>query len=334
MTVLKSAQFRREREATWRKLDRLLVRIEDGGMDSLSEADLEELPRLHRATVSALSVARAVSLDRSLLEYLEALTARSFFCVYSPRRRFWPELVKFFRVTFPAAVRGNLLHLALAWIFLGAGMLTAYSLVMHDESLYESFISAAMAQGRDFSASDEELRSILYSGGEQDADDSTLTVFAAFLFQHNAQIGLLAFALGFALGVPVFYLLFTNGLILGAMVALYDSRGMGAEFWSWILPHGITEIGAIALCGAAGLSQAEAILFPGRHTRLANLARVGRRAGVIAVGSVALFAIAALLEGYFRQWVDSLLVRYVTAAITLVGWVAYFGWCGRGEGRS
>ena len=42
----------------------------------------------------------------------------------------------------------------------------------------------------------------------------------SFLFQHNAKIGFLCFALGFALGVPVIYLLMSNGLMLGSFLAL------------------------------------------------------------------------------------------------------------------
>ena len=71
-----------------------------------------------------------------------------------------------------------------------------------------------------------------------------------------------------AVVIPVFYLLFSNGVMLGAMSALYHSRGMALDWWGWILPHGVTELLAIVLCGAAGLVQGQAVVFPGRRTRL------------------------------------------------------------------
>ena len=333
MSELRSAQFRREREKSWRRLERLIDRIETDGFASVSESDIEALPSLHRACVSALSVARAVSLDRNLLEYLEGLTARSYFCVYSTRSGLGSAISSFFLERFPAAVRAARWHFALACCFMLAGMITGLALTLDDPDRFYSFISEEMAQGRDPGASDEMLRDGLFSGGEDDEGQSGLTLFATYLFQHNAQVGLLCFALGFALGIPVFYLLFSNGLLLGAMAALYHSRGLSVEFWSWILPHGVTELGAIVLCGAAGLVQAQAVLFPGRRTRLENLAIAGRRAGVIAFGCVVLFAIAALFEGYFRQLVDSVPMRYTVAALTLSLWLFYFVAEGRSEKR-
>src|SRR5690606_25173830 len=75
----RSVGFRREREASWQRLERIVARVERQGLRSLNEAELLALPSLHRAAMSALSVARAISLDRNLLEFLESLTARSHF---------------------------------------------------------------------------------------------------------------------------------------------------------------------------------------------------------------------------------------------------------------
>jgi uncharacterized membrane protein SpoIIM required for sporulation len=92
-----------------------------------------------------------------------------------------------------------------------------------------------------------------------------------------------------------------------------------------VLPHGITELGAIVLAGAAGLAVGATLVFPGRGTRLTELARVGRSAATIVVGAVAMLALAGLIEGVFRQLVIDTATRYALAAATLVGWVAYFG---------
>ena len=82
---LRSYEFRRERERTWRELERLVKRVESGGHASLAPEELGRLPVLYRATLSSLSVARSISLDRNLLEYLEGLAARAYFCIYGGR---------------------------------------------------------------------------------------------------------------------------------------------------------------------------------------------------------------------------------------------------------
>jgi uncharacterized membrane protein SpoIIM required for sporulation len=142
---------------------------------------------------------------------------------------------------------------------------------------------------------------------------------------------MLCAALGFAAGVPVILLLFSNGLLLGAFAALYQSRGLGLEFWAWILPHGVTELLAVALCGAAGLSVGESLLFPGRHTRLANLGRRGREAGVVVLGAVVMLLLAGLVEGVFRQAVHSVPLRASVAVLSALLWLAYFTRMGREE---
>lgn len=329
MNALKSAQFRKEREAAWRELEGLLDRIEKSGLRSLPAPELNRLPTLYRSAVSSLSVAQAISLDKNLLDYLTALVGRAYICVYGTKRRAADAVAEFFSFHFPHAVRSTLLFLVAAIAVMALGTATGYQMTLADPERYYAFVDEQMAGGRNPAASTEELREVLYSPGE-----GWLGVFATFLFTHNAKVGMLCFALGFVAGIPVLFLLFQNGLLLGAMAALYETRGMGFEFWGWVLPHGVTELGAVCLCGAAGMVLGWSLVFPGRHTRLQNLALQGRRAAVIAVGSVALFFLAGLIEGFFRQLVHDLTIRWAVVAVTLLFWTWYFLFVGRSrEGR-
>ena len=83
--VLKSSEFRKGREASWRELEDLVGRVERRGVRALSLAELLRLPILYRAALSSLSVARTIALDRNLLLYLESVALRSFLAVYGPR---------------------------------------------------------------------------------------------------------------------------------------------------------------------------------------------------------------------------------------------------------
>jgi uncharacterized membrane protein SpoIIM required for sporulation len=327
--TLKSAQFRREREQAWRELEKLLAQVEKGGLESLSAGELNRLPVLYRSAASSLSVATAISLDRNLLDYLTALVGRAYICVYGAKRRVGEAAAEFFRHRFPWVVRRYFAFVAASFALVALGVLTGYRMTLADPERYYSFVGDGMAQGRTPASSTKELRDILYHGDEGGA----LSVFASFLFTHNSKVGMLCFALGFAAGVPVVFLLFSTGLMLGAMAALYESRSLGAEFWAWILPHGVTEIGALCLCGAAGMVLGMSIVFPGRHTRLRNLALRGREVALLAVGAVAMFLVAGLIEGFFRQLVQNVGVRWSLAAVTLVFWTWYFLAVGRDRGR-
>ncbi|HYO14326.1 MAG TPA: stage II sporulation protein M, partial [Thermoanaerobaculia bacterium] len=256
--------------------------------------------------------------------YLTALVGRAYICVYGTKRRAADAVAEFFSFHFPHAVRRALLFLVASIAVMALGTATGYQMTLADPERYYAFVDEGVAGGRNPAASTGELREVLYSSGE-----GWLAVFATFLFTHNAKVGMLCFALGFVAGIPVLFLLFQNGLLLGAMAALYESRGMGFEFWGWVLPHGVTELGAVCLCGAGGMVLGWSLVFPGRHTRLQNLAREGRRAAVIAVGSVAMFFLAGLIEGFFRQLVHDLTVRWAVVGITLLFWTWYFLFVGR-----
>lgn len=324
---LRSTDFRREREASWRELDALLRRVNRWGLSRLTAAELRRLPELYRSAISSLSVARSISLDRNVVAYLESLAIRAYFCVYSGREGIGAGIRRFFGRDFPAAVRLARWHIVAAIAIMALGAVTGYLLTRSNQDWYYSFISGQMAGSRSPTSTTEELRAALFT-----VDGSTLdrlNAFASFLFSHNTQIGLLSFALGFALGVPTVLLMFTNGLTLGALAALYASRGLSLELWGWLLIHGTTELLAISLCGGAGLYLAAAVAFPDRYSRLHSLAVKGRKAAVIAIGCVAMFFVAALLEGFARQLILDTTLRYLIAGTMLLGWLAYFSRVGR-----
>lgn len=326
---LKSSQFRREREKGWSELERLIEQVEKSGPDRLAPDELARLPMLYRAALSSLSVARSVSLDRNLLLYLEGLSARAYLNVYGSHASLGSALAQFFRQRLPACVRSARWHVLIATLCLAAGVLVGLILVQANPDYFYAFVPDGLADGRNPAASKESLRAALYS--QPDAA-SELSVFAAFLFTHNSGIGMLCFALGFAFGVPTVVLLFSNGLTLGAFIALYASRGLGGELIAWLMIHGTTELLAIILCGAAGLVIAESLVFAGQYSRLANLARRGRDAAIIVMGAVLLLFIAALLEGLGRQLIGDPIMRVAIGAAALALWIWYFSAGGRKRG--
>jgi uncharacterized membrane protein SpoIIM required for sporulation len=176
-----------------------------------------------------------------------------------------------------------------------------------------------MASGRDPNATTEFLRSTIYGG-----DDEGLGVFATFLFTHNAQISIFAFALGFAFCAPTALLLVYNGCTIGAMFAVFASRGLGVEFAGWIFIHGVTELLAVVLAGAAGLRIGWSIAFPGGVTRIAAAERAGRQGAIVMMGVVVMLFIAGLLEGFARQLITSDVIRFSVAAASAVVWSMYF----------
>lgn len=327
---LRSLAFRREREKGWRELEGILDEAGARGTAGLAAERVARLSRLYRAALSSLGVARAISLDRGLLAYLEGLALRAHLCVYGTKRGSGAALLDFLARGFPRAVRAHALEVLVSAAVFLLGIAAAFALTSADMERYDAFVAPELAQGRDPGASTESLRAVLYGGGRRPEGDE-LSFFAAHLFTHNTKVGVLCFALGFAAGVPTLYLLFTNGLILGAMAALYHDRGLSLAFWGWILPHGVPELSAIVLCGAAGLSLGRGVVFPGRHARADEIALRGRASGPLILGTVALFLWAGLVEGFFRQLVHASVLRYAVAGLGAAGLAAWVLLGGREE---
>jgi uncharacterized membrane protein SpoIIM required for sporulation len=321
---LKSTRFRAEREDGWRKLESLLAKVEKGSASSLSDEDLLAIPILYRAALSSLSVARTISLDRSLLDYLESLCARAYFVVYGVRGTIWSSLARFFLDDWPAAARALWKETLAAGTLILLGALVGYGLVITQPDWFEAFVSPALANGRDPSAAVETLRHTLYAHPNADEGQGMgLSVFAAYLFTHNAGIALVAFALGFAFGLPTAFLVVSNGCMMGAFLALFVSKGLGFEAGGWLAIHGVTETFAVVLACGAGFHIGWATAFPGRKTRLDAAAAAGRRAGVLMGGVLVMLLCAGLLEGLGRQLIQADVVRYAIGGATAMLWPLY-----------
>jgi uncharacterized membrane protein SpoIIM required for sporulation len=326
---LNSERFRSEREADWRRLEALLGKAEGGRVRRLTDDELLEIPVRYRAVVSALSVARATSLDASLVAYLESLATRGYFFVYGVRTRMADRLVGFFRHDWPTAVRGLTREILAAAAILLIAAVAGYVLVMADSDWFGVIMPGEMAQGRDPTASTAYLRQILYD----DHGRKGLTVFATFLFTHNAQVSILAFALGFAFCIPSVLLIAETGLTLGALIGLYASRGLGFEIGGWLFIHGTTELFASVIGGAAGFRIGWAVAFPGDRTRLDAASAAGRTAGAAMAGVVIMLIVAGLLEGVGRQTVKLDWARFAIGGTMLALWLAYFFLPRRGIAR-
>ncbi len=72
----------------------------------------------------------------------------------------------------------------------------------------------------------------------------------------------------------------------------------GADFFLYILPHGIPEISCIMLAAAAGLRLFFAWVVPGPQLRRTKLATEARSLLVVAGGLVIMLLVSGLIEGF------------------------------------
>ncbi len=115
-----------------------------------------------------------------------------------------------------------------------------------------------------------------------------------------------------------------NGCMMGAFFALYVQHGLGFQLGGWMMIHGVTEISAVILAGAAGFRIGWTVAFPGSKSRVDALGDAGRQAATVMGGVVVMLIVAGLLEGFARQLIKDDLIRYAVALTSAVVWGVYF----------
>ena len=64
----------------------------------------------------------------------------------------------------------------------------------------------------------------------------------------------------------------------------------------------------------------------GTKSRMQSMRDAGNSAALVIIGAVLMLFIAALLEGFGRQLINSDTARYAIAITSLVFWLTYFYW--------
>jgi uncharacterized membrane protein SpoIIM required for sporulation len=164
-----------------------------------------------------------------------------------------------------------------------------------------------------------------------------LASFSGLLFRHNLSVSLVVFALGLTLGLGTLWLTFENGVLAGALGAVFFEAGKEREFYTGILPHGVLEIPAILIGAAGGLLLAQGLIRARPWPRLEEMARTGKEALWLVSGCVPLLAVAAFLEAVVARAPDAVLdsgFKLVVAALFGLCFVAYLfllGWGNKPE---
>lgn len=313
------SSFTARNKETWEELERLVAKARQS-IRSMTVEELSRLDMLYRRTTVHLAQVASRSRDARLLKYLNDLAASAHGLIYlPPRRSLFAGFGHFVTEGFARSIaRSWRAHALSAAVFLG-GAVAAYWLALTDpQAAYALWPSADERQP---GSTQEQLLTFLRHG--RDGSSGEKFLFASFLFQHNLKVGILALATGVLAGVPTVVLMVYNGMIVGVFAAIHHRAGINAEMWAWILPHGVTELGAVILCGGVGLMLGGAILNPGLLTRSEALRQAAREAGIVALGTAFMLLLAACLESYLRQSHLSTESRLIVAGGTAVFWVAF-----------
>ncbi|WP_309132472.1 stage II sporulation protein M [Brevibacterium sp.] len=157
--------------------------------------------------------------------------------------------------------------------------------------------------------------------------------FAVGVWTNNAWIAVQFVLLGVT-GVYVVLGLFVNAVNVGFSGAMMFEFDRGADFFLYILPHGVPEISCIILAAAAGLRLFFAWVIPGPTLRRTQLAAEARSLLVVAGGLVLLLLGSGLIEGFVTPNPLPPVVKIVIGIAYTAAVVVYAGTLGRRAHRA
>jgi uncharacterized membrane protein SpoIIM required for sporulation len=263
-----------------------LVSTAAGRVDRLKADEVLELGRLYRAATGDLAIAQRDFPRDIVTVELNDLVAGAHALVYSEAPTSGRRLRRFILSEIPSTVRANVPFILVSAMLLFGPALIAFVAGLLAPDVAVGALPASwrdeLARRRPGTELPEQFR--LNEG-------PTIIV-------NNVRIAIVAFAGGLTAGLLTVYILVANGALLGTVFAVLQGLGLSWTLLTFISAHGVLELSAIVLSGAAGLRFAWAMLQPGDYTRATALRRAGTQAIRIVLLVIVMLGCAGLIEVY------------------------------------
>ncbi len=316
----------------WTELEKFLIQNERDPYRRMTFDEIKRLHYLYQRASSDLSKISTFSAERDINDYLESLVGRAYAMIHAGRQ----ETVRFsiwrwFWGTFPQTFRRHWRAFALSLAIMMAGALFGGGAIVFDpnaKAVLMPFEHLQMDPADRVAMEETESSARLRSGKSS---------FSAFLMTHNTRVSIFVLALGMTWGIGTILVLYSNGVMLGAVVADYIGADQTLFLAGWLLPHGAVEIPSILLAGQAGLLLAGAMI--GRKSAVPfgqRLRKVVPDVVTLICGVAILLVWAGIVEAFFSQYHAPIIpyeVKITFGVIELCLLFAFLRLSGRGDVR-
>lgn len=274
------------RVESWRQLNPRLDALERNRNHTTGEA-LQAI-ELYRSLGRDLSIARRILPASRVTRALEHSYAKLHAIIYRKPHDWRARLRMLFREEIPEVVHE--LRPALFWVgllfMLSAG--AGWWLV----SSYPELISLLA----DEKTINNVERGHLWTEGMLNVAPSS--VISIGILSNNIAVSLLAFCVGVFFGLGTFYIVATNGLMLGAMFAFTHQHGLAGELLKFVTAHGVVELSVICIAAAAGVMLGESLIRPTHPTRRESFQHAAAKTSRVLLLCALLLIGCGIIEGY------------------------------------
>jgi uncharacterized membrane protein SpoIIM required for sporulation len=324
MTGLRFVQTRAD---LWARLEALLARARTRGLRGLDKDEVHELTRLYPMIVVDVARARTYQLDPATQRRVNQLAIGAHGLIYRPAAKHrLASLARFFARDYPLMWRRAWGYWAFATVLFAIAFLGALTLTQLDPAQARLFVSERL-----------DLADPSPGVSAEDISERFRKMpsppMAGMIIANNLTVAFSAFALGVTAGIGTCLVVIMNGLMLGGFVGFFVNYGLGYPLLAFLSAHGMLEIFAILVVSGAGLRMGLALAMPGGLRRSAAL-RIGARDALsLLAGTVPMFLLAGLIEGFVTPSYlpgGAKIAIGITALSAVVGWLLL---AGRGPAR-
>ncbi|MBV6646200.1 MAG: stage II sporulation protein M [Cyclobacteriaceae bacterium] len=305
---MKQALFVKINQSNWEDYEKKL--------SSPAKLSSEELSKIYVHLTEDLAFAKAKYEQTELTRYLNQLALRAHNLIYKNKPEEKSRIWRFWVQEVPFEIYRSYPQLLFAFIIMSVGILIGFLSSVYDDT----FVRLIMGDGY-VDMTLENIRKgdpmAVYKSAPSDLMFLGITI-------NNIKVSIMAFAMGIFFSIGTGYVLFQNGVMLGAFHHLFFAQGLFDSTILTIWLHGTLEISAIVIAGAAGLVMGNSLLFPDTYPRLHSL-KVGARRGLkIVIGLFPFFIVAGFIESFITRNTEwSLAAKVVIIAVSAFIVISY-----------
>ncbi len=308
-----AARFVARKRERWDDFQRLAERAAARGLDSFAAHELPDFAARYREVAADLARARTYGCDEGTRSQLERLAAAGHNALYREERSTWRRIWEVLARECPAAIVAARGYVLVAFLCFAAPAAAGYLVLREDPALAAEVLPEVMLR-RAEAGTARQAEGKRYV--DVAAEDRPL--MASGIISNNVRIAISCFAGGIFLGVGSLIMLGFNGLAIGASAGHFANAGLLGYLLEFILGHGLLELFAIWVAGAAGFLLGRSVVAPGDLLRADALVVSGRRAVRMVGGAAVLLVVAGLIEGFVSAGTGGVAVRAAASALSLV----------------
>jgi uncharacterized membrane protein SpoIIM required for sporulation len=283
---LKEITFLKQNAGKWQQFESLLNT--KGGVDP------DELADLFIQLTDDLSYSKTNYPKSKTTQYLNSLAAKVHQEIYKNKKEKSNRILTFWKYELPFIFKNSHRQLLTAFVIFIIAMLIGIISSAYDDS----FVRLILGDGyvnMTLENIDKGDPLAVYKGMNQTDMFLAITI-------NNIYVSFLCFAMGLIFSLGTGYMLFTNGIMLGAFQYFFYAKGLLLQSILVIWIHGTLEISAIVIAGCAGLTMGNSILFPGTYSRSLSFSKGAKQGIKIIIGLVPIFITAGFLEGFVTRY--------------------------------